>query len=95
MGNPLKEGQLLLALQAFQKDPNLSLRAAARIYNVPETTLRNRRDGAALQHDFVPESRKLTKSEETAIIQYIIDLDSRAFPPRISDVGDMANLLLA
>jgi hypothetical protein len=36
----------------------------------------------------------LTKIEEEAIVQYILDQDSRRFSPRIVDVGDIANLLL-
>jgi hypothetical protein len=35
----------------------------------------------------------LTSTEEEAIVQYIIYLDSRGFSPRPADVGDMANLL--
>ncbi|KFY31308.1 hypothetical protein V493_01223, partial [Pseudogymnoascus sp. VKM F-4281 (FW-2241)] len=31
--------------------------------------------------------------EETTIVQYVLDLDSRAFPPRLRDVEDMANNL--
>lgn len=46
-----------------------------------------------------PEKRNarhnLTSSEEETIVRYIIDLDSRGFPPRIDGVEDMANLLLA
>ena len=38
--------------------------------------------------------QKLTKSEEDAIVQYVLDLDERGFPPRIAGVEDMANLLL-
>ena len=38
--------------------------------------------------------RKLINSEEDAIVQYILDLDERGFPPRIASVEDMANLLL-
>ncbi|RKK17113.1 hypothetical protein BFJ66_g18036, partial [Fusarium oxysporum f. sp. cepae] len=32
---------------------------------------------------------------ESTIIQYVLDLDSRSFPPRLRDVEDMANKLLA
>jgi hypothetical protein len=38
--------------------------------------------------------KKLTQSEEEAIVQYVIELDARAFPPRLSGVEDMANQLL-
>ena len=71
------------------------MKAAARIYNVSETTLRARKQGRSSRRDIPANLRKLTNSEESAIIQYIIDLDSRAFPPNLSAVRDLANLLLA
>jgi len=37
----------------------------------------------------------LTPSEEETLIQYILNLDTRGFPPQICGVEDMANLLLA
>ena len=84
-----------MAIQAIQRDPKLSTRAAAKIYNVPRTTIGDRLSGISSRRDTPANSRKLTNSEEKAIIQYILDLDSRAFPPRISSVEDMANQLLA
>ncbi|KAJ3550687.1 hypothetical protein NPX13_g11465 [Xylaria arbuscula] len=66
------ESQLLLAIQAIEKDPKLSIRAAHRIYAIPYTTLYDRIHG----------------------LQYILDLDARAFPPRLAGVEDMANRLL-
>ena len=38
--------------------------------------------------------QKLTKSEENAIIQYVLDLDERRFPPRIAGIKNMANFFL-
>jgi hypothetical protein len=38
--------------------------------------------------------RKLIDLEEEAIVRYILDLDSRAFPPRRSTIKDIANRLL-
>ena len=49
----------------------------------------------ASRRESVPNSRKLTDLEEQTIIQYVLDLDSRSFPPRLSDVEDIANKLLA
>jgi hypothetical protein len=37
---------------------------------------------------------KLTESEERVIVQYIIDLSTRAFFTRMRDVEEMANQLL-
>jgi hypothetical protein len=36
----------------------------------------------------------LTSAEKNTIVQYILDLDSQRFPPRIKSAEDMANLLL-
>ena len=49
----------------------------------------------ASRRDTTPNSRKLTPKEELALIQYILDLDSRGFPPRPQSVQEMADLLLA
>ena len=47
------------------------------------------------RRDSTPNSRKLTPIEELSIIRYILDLDSRGFPPRPQAVQEMADLLLA
>jgi hypothetical protein len=47
------------------------------------------------RRDIAANSRKLTDLEERAIVQYVLDLDSRSFPPRLRYVEDMANKLLA
>ncbi|VBB84438.1 Putative protein of unknown function [Podospora comata] len=89
-----KKARILLALEALQKDEKLSLRATAKLYNVPPMTLSNRRAGRPARRDTTPNSKKLTQSEEDAIIQYVIELCGRAFPPRLRGVEDMANQLL-
>ena len=94
---PLKhdEPQVQLALQALQKDPKLSLRAIAMIYSVDHKKLSRRQYQILSRGDIIANSRKLTDLEESVIIQYILDLDSKGFPPRLSGVEDMANRLLA
>src|SRR5690349_17816697 len=94
MSSALKEARVILALKAFQDDKELSLRAAAKLYNVPVSTLGYRRAGRALRRDLPANSRKLTDLEEKAIVQYVIELYERAFPPRLCSVEDMANQLL-
>ena len=47
------------------------------------------------QCDSTPNSQKLTPTEELAIVQYILDLDSHGFPPQPQAVQEMADLLLA
>jgi DDE superfamily endonuclease/helix-turn-helix, Psq domain len=90
-----KESQIVLAIEAIKKTPDLSIRAAAKIYMVPPSTLRDRVNGIRPRRDTMPPCQKLTKLEEITIVEYILDLDSRSFPPRLSGVEDMANRLLA
>jgi hypothetical protein len=89
-----KEARIILAMEAIRKDPQLSRRRAARIYEVPETSLRHRMNGRVAKASQRPATHTLTITEEDSIVRYIIDLDSRGFPPRIDSIEDMANLLL-
>lgn len=91
---PNEEVRINLALQAYKSDPKLSLREAVKVYNIPYPTLQHRSSGRQACSDYVPSSRKLSDLEEQIIVQYIIDLDLRGFPPRYRDVEEMANRLL-
>lgn len=71
------EARVILALEALEKDPNLTLRATAKIYNISYTTLSRRRGGQPARRDIPPNSKKLTELEEEAIVQYILDLVTR------------------
>jgi hypothetical protein len=53
-------------------------------------------DAPGYLHDAImsPTQKKLTKLEESVIIEHILDLDSRGFSPKLSAVTDMANKLL-
>ena len=94
MALPSNESRVFLALEALKKDDTLSLRAAAKIYSVSPATLMRRRDGKPARRDTTPNSKKLTQSEEEAIVQYILELDTRSFLLRLRGVEDMANYLL-
>jgi hypothetical protein len=72
----------------------LSLRAAAKPYDVLELTLHSGRAGIPARGDTIPKSRRLKDLEEKAIVQYISDLSTRSFPPRLYSVEDIANQLL-
>jgi hypothetical protein len=95
MDSASNEGRLLLAIEALKQDPKLSIRFAAKTYNVSRNTLQRRRNSTQSRRDTMPNLRKLTDLEESIIIEYILDLDSRSFPPRLGSVQDMANRLLA
>ena len=94
MSSLLYESRLVLAIEAIQNHQMRSILAAAKAYNVSYTTLRQRLAGRPARRDILPNSRKLTDLEEESIVQYIINLCTRSFPPRLSGVEDMANQLL-
>jgi hypothetical protein len=91
----LKEARLQLALQAIERDATLSQRRAAAYFNVPQRTLSNRRAGKQPQPGGTPKSMKLTVAEEETLVQHILNLDARGFPPQLAAVKDIANSLLA
>jgi hypothetical protein len=93
--SPLYESRLFLTKQAIDQGRVRSNRGAAETYYVNRMTLKRRRDGTHSRRDCTPNSRKLTDPEESVIVQRILDLDSRGFPPRLSAVEDMANKLPA
>jgi hypothetical protein len=86
-----KEARLILAIQAPEKDTDLAVRGAARIYEVDPKTLRRRRAGQPLRRDIPANLRKLTDLKEYTIIQYISELYLRVFPPLLRFVENMAN----
>jgi hypothetical protein len=81
-----KEGQLLLAISAINRGQIKNVHQAAKIYNVPERTLRRR--------DCRANSTKLTNSGEEALIQHLLELYSRGFGPTLQATTDMANYLI-
>ena len=89
-----KEAKIILAIEAIRTSRKLSRRAAAKLYEVPESSLRLRMNG----HLPLPERRlaniKLSKLEEEVIVRNILELDSRGFAPRLASVEDMANFIL-
>jgi hypothetical protein len=89
-----KEGRIALAIQAFKQGHISSLRATAKAYDVPETTLRDRVKGVLARRDAVPNNRKLTTTEESTLIKLILSMDQRGLAPSKDTVHQMANLLL-
>jgi len=81
-----KEDKILLALQAINQNQIQSVRCAVKSY---------RRAGIPSRRDCEPNSKRLSKLEEQVIIDHILDLDPRGFPPNLEEVRDMASKLLA
>ena len=88
------EGRIVLALQAYRRGQFLSLRAAARVYNIPNKTLTRRHNGTLSRADSTSTQLKLTQTEETTLVQWILDMDTRGISPTQALVREMAELLL-
>lgn len=86
-----KESDVQLAVQAKCRNPELSWRKLGRIYKCSPDIIQDRKQPRAVTN---MAKRKLTKLEEDTIARRIIELDSRAFPPRMRYVQEMANILL-
>ena len=89
------EGTMHLALLAIQRNDIESGRRAAAVYDIPQSTLQARHAGRPSRRDCEPNSKRLKKQEEDAIITYILDLDTRGIGATRDMVRDMASDLLA
>ena len=75
------EGRISLALHSLRTSQSKSLRAAAKVYDVPYTTLNKRYHGIYLRQETRHPACKLTQTEEEVLLQRILDLDQQGFPP--------------
>ncbi|USP74405.1 uncharacterized protein yc1106_01679 [Curvularia clavata] len=64
-------------------------------FDVPRSTLQTRVSGTQPRSEVRPANCKLSSIEEHSLVQWILDLDRRGFPPHIIDVRRMADALLA
>jgi len=76
-------------------NPTQSIRALARAFDVPQSTLHTRIRGTQPRSETASVNRKLLAAEEQSLVQWILDLDRRGFPPQVIDVRRMADALLA
>jgi hypothetical protein len=70
------EGNILLALSAFESGQCKSLYAASKMYNVPKNTLYRRMNRSTLREDYTPTNKKLSYIKEEVIVQNILKLDT-------------------
>ncbi|OHW95427.1 tranpsosase [Colletotrichum incanum] len=83
-----KEAQIILAVQAHQNEPNLTVKSAAKIYSVPRTTLRRRLNGTPSRPDTMPNLRNLTAFKEEKLVDGVEEMANRLLDDRnASPVG--------
>lgn len=83
------------AVQAYEEgEGSLSISQAVRLYGVSKTTLYNGIHGRRDQASYGVTKQRLTPEEEESIENWILDIQSWGFPPRISQLLEMAEELL-
>jgi hypothetical protein len=85
------EGNILLALSAFQSGHCKTPYAASKIYNAPKTTLYRRINGRTSREDYTPTNKRLSLIEEEVIVKNILKLDAQGLTPTIAMVKEIAD----
>lgn len=62
-----QEGRILLAIKALKNDEIATIREAARIFDIPRSTLGRRFSGGLSRVDLRANSHKLTENEEISL----------------------------
>jgi hypothetical protein len=88
------EGDIYLAISDIKLKRVPSEKCAAEIYNVPRTTIQDRRTGRRPRCDCEPNRKSLTKLEEEVIVQRILDESLRGVLLSKVHIRDMADRLL-
>jgi hypothetical protein len=88
------KGRITLAMQAIQQGSVKSINAASVTYDVTYSTLYLRVKGCPARRDTRPASCKLTQTEETTLVEWILSMDRRGLAPTTEIVQQMANILL-
>ena len=89
------EDQLQLAIEDYRQGKFTSIRKAAEAYDIYHQTMSNRINGIPTLNNAQQKNRKLSVSEELALVQWILSIDERGMSPTIDYTRQMASLLLA
>jgi hypothetical protein len=90
-----QEGSIFLAINAIKKAQISKIREAARLYDVPESTLRDRLKGRHDRATIRANGLVLTATEEESLKKWITSLALRGAAPRHSTVRVIAEILLS
>ena len=81
---------MLSAIANYNSGVFKSIRAAAAAYGVPRTTLRTRLNGGQTHAQGAEHLQSLSPSQETFLVEWILEEDARGFPPSHQRAREMA-----
>ena len=90
-----KESRVQMALDALKKGQFKSQRAAALAFDIPETTLCRRIRGVVSRPQKTANCQKLSDTEESTLLAWILDMDKRGLPLHLPIVRHLAQLLVS
>jgi hypothetical protein len=89
-----KEAAIAHAISDYSTGVFPSSRAAARAYGLPESTLRDRINGATNYATSHHHQQRLTPDQEDYLVTWILEEDARGYPPSHPRAREMANRIL-
>jgi hypothetical protein len=89
-----REERIQLAIEALDSGQIRSIRSAATTFDIPSTTIHNRLRGRVPRQEAQVTNRKLSSTEEEALVQWIDSMDQRGMSPSFSYIRQMADLLI-
>jgi hypothetical protein len=92
--SPQREGRIQLAILALRNKRIKEVSRAAKVYQVPTSSLRDRLRGRTPQRGSRAANQLLSNAEEIAPIQWISRLERQGFPPYIINVRRIAQALV-
>jgi hypothetical protein len=89
-----QETWIIIVIEALQTSKQkLSRQKVVLIYKIPENILRDQITSRTPCSNTRPTVQNLTETKKQVIINHILDLDSRGFSPRQTNIEDIANYL--
>ena len=89
-----KESRMQMAIAAWKEKKTRSILEAARVFEVPESTLHTQLAGIKPQPETCANSHRLTEIEEKSLIKKILDADKWGVPIQPEFLRGMAEILL-
>ena len=89
-----RESAIANAISDYNIGTYTTIAAAAQAYNIPRTTLNARLKGRQNRRVAHQQQQRLTPSQEEFLVRWILDEDSRGYPPSHSRAREMATRIL-